>query len=189
MAGFAKAPNSCELTKTLNRGWQVQVKQEGTESTEYRFVPGLQSVNVAVTKNTTDATDLNSDGWASEVGTSRSLDIQTVIQYVERGGLALLDPVQEMLRLRGESTGADERIDVRVWRDDVDQGWEGTFTVNFTENGGGGDELRTANANFKSLCAPTRIHSVEEGEEKKDSVPLSAGEFGVLLSGPITGGL
>ena len=181
MAKFAKAPNSCELNKMLNRGWVAQVKPKGTGPENYRFVRGATSINPVVTKNSVDATDLDSDGWESELGTSRSLDVEIVHQYVRQGDTDVLSPDQELLRYTGESLGAEGQLDMRCWRTDVDEGWEATFNNSYAPAGGDANGIREATANLKSSCAPTRIHSVEEGAERKESVPFTDEELKARL--------
>ena len=178
---FAKAPNSCELNKQLNRGWAAQVKPKGTGPENWRFVRGATTINPVVTKNNVDATDLDSDGWESEIGTSRSLDIEITHQYVRQGDTDVLFPDQELLRYTGESLGSEGQLDVRVWRTDTDEGWEATFNNSYAPAGGDANGIREATANLKSSCAPTRIHSVEEGAERQDSVPFTDEELRARL--------
>lgn len=181
MAKFAKAPNSCELNKMLNRGWVAQVKPKGTGPENYRFVRGATTINPVVTKDSVDATDLDSDGWESETGTSRSLDVEIVHQYVRQGDTDVLSPDQELLRYTGESLGVEEQLDMRCWRTDVDEGWESTFSNNYAPAGGDANGIREATANLKSVCAPTRIHSVLEGEERQASKPFTDEELRARL--------
>lgn len=178
---FAKAPNSCELNKQLNRGWVAQVKPKGTGPENWRFVRGATTINPVVTTNGVDATDLDSDGWESEMDTSRSLDIEITHQYVRQGDTDVLSPDQELLRYTGESLGAEGQLDVRVWRTDTDEGWEATFNNRYAPAGGEANGIREATANLKSSCAPTRIHSVEEGAERQDSVPFTDEELRARL--------
>lgn len=178
---FAKAPNSCELNKQLNRGWVAQVKPKGTGPENWRFVRGATTINPVVTTNGVDATDLDSDGWESEIDTSRSLDIEITHQYVRQGDTDVLSPDQELLRYTGESLGAEGQLDVRVWRTDTDEGWEATFNNRYAPAGGEANGIREATANLKSSCAPTRIHSVEEGAERQDSVPFTDEELRARL--------
>lgn len=178
---FAKAPNSCELNKQLNRGWVAQVKPKGTGPENWRFVRGATTINPVVTTNGVDATDLDSDGWESEIDTSRSLDIEITHQYVRQGDTDVLSPDQELLRYTGESLGAEGQLDVRVWRTDTDEGWEATFNNRYAPAGGEANGIREATANLKSSCAPTRIHSVEEGAERKASVPFTDEELRARL--------
>lgn len=181
MAEFAKAPNSCELNKQLNRGWAAQVKPKGTGPENWRFVRGATTINPVVTTNGVDTTDLDSDGWESEMDTSRSLDIEITHQYVRKGDLDVLTEDQELLRYTGESIGAEGQIDVRVWRTDTDEGWEATFNNRYAPAGGDANGIREATANLKAICEPTRIHSVEVGAENKESVPFTDEELKARL--------
>lgn len=181
MAEFAKAPNSCELNKQINRGWAAQVKPKGTGPENWRFVRGANTINPVVTTNGVDATDLDSDGWESEMDTSRSLDIELTHTYVRVGDTDQLSPDQQLLKITGEAIGAEAQLDVRVWRTDTDEGWETTVNNRYTPAGGEANGLRQATANMKSVCAPTRIHSVLKGAEREASVPFTDEELKALL--------
>ena len=169
MADFASAPNSCELNKLLNRNWAVQVKPVGAGPEEYRFVLGLTSVGVQVETTTVDSSDLNSDGWALEEKVGRALTINLEGQFARKGDLPLLSEDQRLLKYTGEELGSNGKVDFRAWRTDIDDGWEGTATNNFTTGAGGANELSTFTSALKSSCAPTRIHSVKKGQEKAAS--------------------
>lgn len=182
MPTYAKAPNSCELNKQLNRGWVMQVKPAGAAPTEYKFVRGLTSLNVVVETSTVDTSDLDSDGWTSEMKSSRSLTITADGQYARQGDTDVLTPDLRLLRATGEELGGNGLIDARVWRADSDEGWEGTFNNSFAPSGGDANALRTFTATLKASCAPTRIHSVLEGAATAASVPLTAEELLALIS-------
>lgn len=180
---YAKAPNSCELNKATNRGWQVQVKGAGLDAAEYQFVPGRRSTSVIVTTSSTDATDLDSGEWTYEEKTSRSLAVNLGVRYVTRGGADIMHEVQRQLKYAGEEIGANGKLDVRVWRDDIDEGWESTFDVSWTDTDGDATGFREADVVLTSVCAPTRIHSIEDGEHTAESVPLTEEELRTYLSG------
>lgn len=187
---FASAPNSCELNKQLNRGWALQIKPVGADPSEYKFVRGLTSLSPNIETNEVDATDLDSNGWSSDVKTSRSLTVSAEGQYARKGDLDLLTEDQQLLKITGEEIGADGKVDFRTWRTDVDEGWEGTATNKFTSGSGGANDLRTFTADLKSSCEPTRIHSVEKGAEKKASVPFDEAELKKIIypAGSTSGG-
>lgn len=178
---FASAPNSCELNKQLNRGWALQIKPVGADPLEYKFVRGLTSLSPNIETNEVDATDLDSNGWSSDMKTSRSLTVSAEGQYARKGDLDLLTEDQQLLKITGEEIGADGKIDFRVWRTDVDEGWEGTATNKFTSGSGGANDLRTFTSDLKSSCEPTRIHSVEKGAEHEASVPFDEAELKKII--------
>lgn len=178
---FASAPNSCELNKQLNRGWALQVKPVGADPAEYKFVRGLTSLSPNIETNEVDATDLDSNGWSSDMKTSRSLTVKCEGQYARKGDLDLLTEDQQLLKITGEEIGSDGKVDFRVWRTDVDEGWEGTATNKFTSGSGGANDLRTFTADLKSSCEPTRIHSVEKGSENAVSVPVDEAELKKII--------
>ena len=177
IAKYATAPNSCELNKQLNRGWALQVKPVGADPAEYKFVRGVTSLGVNIETNTVDASDIDSNGWASEEKTSRSLTISVEGQFARKGDLDLLTEDQQLLKVTGEELGSDGKVDFRTWRTDIDEGWEGTATNSFTSGSGGANDLRTFTSDLKSSCEPTRIHSVKKGEEKKESTPVDVDEL------------
>lgn len=186
---FATPPNSCELNKLLTRGWVLQVKPVGAAPSEYKFVRGATSIDVNIETSTVDATDLDSGGWASDIKTSRSLTVAVTGQYVRKGDLDLLSEDQVLLKYSGEELGDLGKIDFRVWRSDVDEGWEGTASNNFQAGSGDANGLRTFTSNLKSACAPTRIHSVEKGAEGTASVEIDEEELlSVLTPTGDTGG-
>ena len=79
--------------------------------------------------------------------------------------------------MTGEELGSDGKVDFRVWRTDIDEGWEGTATNAFSSGTGGANDLRTFTADLKSSCEPTRIHSVAKGSERKESEPVNVEEL------------
>ena len=188
MATFAKAPNSCELGKIINGNWALQIKPVGADPSEYRFVRGASSINAVVTGNTVDSSDIDSGGWDSTLKTSRSLAINIEGSYIEVPELGIIDPTLELLKISGEELGTDGKIDARVWRTDVDEGWEGTFNNVFTPNTGARTDLRSYTSALTNSCAPTRIHSIEVGSETTASVPLEAGYVEGILTPSVAGG-
>lgn len=160
---FAKMPDSCELRDALGRSWAVQVKPVGADPAEYEFVPGLTGVNPAVTTTGTDATTIDMDGWTTETKTSRNLTVTLNGNYKTIDGLDVLPTAQLLLKVSGEEIGPEGAIDLRVWRTDVDEGWESTFNNSWEGGAGDATGLRAFTSTLQSSCAPTRIHSVAEG--------------------------
>ena len=174
---FATAPNSCELNKQLNRNCALQVKPVGADPAEYKFVRGVTSLSMNIETSTVDSSDIDSNGWTSEEKTFRSLTVSVEGQFARKGDLDLLTEDQQLLKMTGEELGADGKVDFRVWRTDIDEGWEGTATNSFTSGSGGANDLRTFTSDLKSSCEPTRIHSVKKGAERKESEPVDVEEL------------
>lgn len=174
---FATMPNSCELRDALGRSWAVQVKPVGASAAEYKFVPGLTSANAAVTTTGTDSTTIDSGGWTAETKTSRNLTVTLNGNYKVVDTVDVLDPAQSLLKVSGEEIGADGQIDVRIWRTDIDEGWESTFNNGWEGGAGDATGLRAFTSTLTSSCEPTRIHSVEEGAAREESVPLDMEEY------------
>lgn len=184
---FAAAPNSCELDKQINGSWAVQIKPVGADPSEYKFVRGLSSVNANVTTNSVDASDIDSGSWNSELKTTRTLTVTLEGQYIQIGG-QVVDNVTELLRYSGQEVGALGRIDARVWRTDVDEGWEATFNNVWADNTGARGDLRTYTATLGSSCEPTRIHSIEVGAEKAESEVIDPAGIQAILTPSGAGG-
>lgn len=179
---YAAAPNSCELNKQLNGNWAAQIKPHGAAPTEYKFLRGLTSVNVNVETSTVDSSDIDSGEWTSEEKTGRSLTLNLEGQYARKGDLPLLTEDQVLLKLSGEEVGQYGKVDFRVWRTDIDEGWEGTATNSFSSGSGGKSDLRTFTSDLKASCAPWRIHSVEEGKATEASVLVDEEELLATLA-------
>lgn len=169
---FATMPNSCELRDGLGRSWAVQVKPVGAGPEEYRFVPGLTSVNPAVTTAGTDSTTIDSNGWTSETKTSRTLTVTLNGNYKIRSGVDMLHEAQELLKISGEEIGADGAIDLRAWNTEISEGWESTFNNSWEGAAGDATGIRSFTSTLTSSCEPTRIESVQEGAHNEASVPV-----------------
>lgn len=176
MAKFQLMPNGCELRDQLGRDWAIQVKPVGADASEYTFLRGVTDLQVNIETQDTDSTTIDMQGWTGTTKISRSLTITAEGKFVAIDGLPVLEKSQELLYVSGGELGADGTIDVRVWRTDIDEGWEVTATNGFT-TGGGANELRTFTSTLTSNCAPTRIHSVEEGAFKQESKVVDMEEY------------
>lgn len=180
MAKFQLMPNGCELRDQLGRDWAIQVKPVGADANEWTFLRGVTDLQVNIETQDTDSTTIDMQGWTGTTKISRSLTITAEGKFVAIDGLPVLEKSQELLYVSGGELGADGTIDVRVWRTDIDEGWEVTATNGFT-TGGGANELRTFTSTLTSSCAPTRIHSVEEGAFKQESKVVDMDEYLAVL--------
>lgn len=167
MAEFQTMPNSCELRDQLGRDWAIQVKPVGAAASEYTYLKGITSLQVNIETTDTDSTTIDMQGWTGTTKISRALTIVAEGKFVAIDGQPILERSQELLKVSGEELGAAGTIDVRVWRTDVDEGWEVTATNAFST--AGGNELRTFTSTLKSNCAPVRIHSVATGSGQEES--------------------
>ncbi|PRQ11716.1 hypothetical protein C1Y63_04725 [Corynebacterium sp. 13CS0277] len=174
-ATVATAPGSCELNKLLNRNWALQIKKTGDGDSAWKFVRGLDTISVNIETSAVDASDLDSDGWESQVKTSRKLTVVCNGKFAVVRNAKELEPSQKLLYDTGIELGAEGQLDVRVWRTDgTDEGWEMTATNTFTTNDGGANDMRTFTANLQSSCAPRRIKPVLTDAVTKASVPYAA---------------
>jgi len=175
-----KMPNGCELRDQLGRDWAIQVKPVGSADDAWMYLKGVRDLQVNIETNDTDSTTIDMDGWTGTTKISRSLTITAEGKFVVVEGLAVLEKSQQLLKVTGEEIGSNGTIDVRVWRTDVDEGWEVTATNGFTTSGGR-EDLRQFTSTLTSNCAPVRIHSVQEGAATKESVVIDMAEYlGVL---------
>lgn len=178
---IATMPSSCELRDTLGRDWAIQIKPTGAGPEEYAFVPGIQSTNANVATSGVDSTTIDSGGFTSETKTSRSLTIPLNGKFLVVDGLAALNLTQRLLQVSGEELGGAGTIDARIWRTDIDEGWEGNFNNGWAVADGDTTSLRTFTATLTASCAPTRIHSVLEGAEQEESAPMDDAEIRAIL--------
>lgn len=176
MAKFQTMPNGCELRDQLGKDWAVQVKPQGAAASEYMFLKGITSFNPSLNTNMTDSTTIDMDGWTGQTPISRDLRVNIEGKYVVISDIATMDKSQELLKVAAEEMVP---VDVRYWRTDVDEGKEATFYVNWSESAG---DLRTFTAELSNNCAPTHIHSVEEGQAQAESVPVADEERTRILT-------
>lgn len=177
---IATMPNSCELQDTLGRAWAIQIKPVGAAPTEYKYVPGIQSISVNVETSGVDSTTIDSGGWNSETKTNRTLTVSLEGKLVVRSGF-IPDAAQNLLKVSGEELGAQGAVDLRVWRTDVSEGWEFTANNGWSTGGGDANGLRTFTSNLQSNCEPTRIESVLEDADTDASIPVDMAEYLAVL--------
>lgn len=180
-------PNGCELRDQLGRDWAIQVKPTGSADDRWDFLRGVTNLEVNIETQDTDSTTIDMGGWTGTTKVSRALTITAEGKFVHLDGLNVMEKSQELLYKAGISLGGQGTADVRVWRTDIDEGWEVTGTVGFTTAGGAND-LRTFTATISSNCAPQPIHSVKDGDSKKASEVISDEEFLAVLNPATTSG-
>lgn len=174
-------PNGCELRDQLGRDWAIQVKPTGSADDKWDFLRGVTNLEVNIETQDTDSTTIDMQGWTGTTKVSRALTITAEGKFVHLDGLNVMEKTQELLYKAGISLGGQGTADVRVWRTDIDEGWEVAGTVGFT-TAGGANELRTFTATITSNCAPKPIHSVKDGESKKASNVIDDKEFLAVLN-------
>ncbi|MDK6565900.1 hypothetical protein QP222_05685 [Corynebacterium pyruviciproducens] len=173
--GIATPPGSCELNKLLSRDWAAQIKPKGAGPSEWIYVRGADTIDVQVETSAVDSSDMESDGWESQMKTSRTLKIQINGKFARVGDSRELEPSQALLRKTGEALGAEGELDVRVWRTDgTNEGWETTATNVYSTPSGDAKSLRTFNSALQSVCAPSRIEPVKAGKTREASVYVDA---------------
>lgn len=163
----AKAPSSNNLQSTLARDWAVQVDTSGSiggDDPEWEFVRGLSQFAPSFTPGMQDDSDIDSEGYGSQIATTLTASFEG--QGRRKGQTAqgnfAQDPGQAFIRRIGRQMGLDNVLRARCWRTDgVDEGYEGLFSVEYTETAGGNDSLDEFSFTMQSRGKPTEIHPVE----------------------------
>lgn len=172
----AVAPNSGNMASTLARDWALQVNTGDDEVPNWVFVRGLSQISVVTTPTMQDDSDIDSEGYKSQIATALELTIQG--EGKRKGTKAAdafaQDPGQATLREKGRSMGMDNVVQVRCWRTDgVDEGHESFVSVQWEDQAGGNEDLDTFSFTCMSRGKPTAINPVEDAEGA--SVPVGAG--------------
>lgn len=164
MATPAKAPASFDLASTLARDWAVQVKND---KDEWVFVRGLSKFAPKTTPTMKDDSDIDSEGYKSQIATALQMTFEG--EGYRKGTLAgetfKQDEGQAALREVGRKMGLRNVIPARCWRTDgVDEGYEGHFSVEWTDTDGGNEDLDQFSFTMMSRGKPQRIKPVTDAK-------------------------
>ncbi|MEJ6549835.1 hypothetical protein PQI66_09795 [Corynebacterium sp. USCH3] len=192
MATVAKAPSSNDLQSTLARDWAVQVDlafgTSDSEDANWAFVRGLSQFAPSFTPGMQDDSDIDSEGYGSQIATTIAAKFEG--QGRRKGKTAegnfKQDPGQAYVRRVGRKMGLGNVLRARCWRTDgVDEGYEGLFSVEYTETAGANDALDEFSFSMQSRGKPTEIHPVESAQgpsvpidEDEDETPGNGGAEG-----------
>lgn len=113
--------------------------QTGTDTTpEWIKVRGLTTVQLTIEPNEVDTSDFDSEGWADSLTTFRnwSISVEGWEGYTDDAGSVVEDPGQAAVKAKGLTTGAESYANVRLYRTDNGQGYEGRVSVNYNGTGG-----------------------------------------------------
>lgn len=166
----AKAPASHDLASTLARDWALQVTDTDGK---WIFVRGLSKFAPKTTPTMKDDSDIGSEGYKSQIATALQMTFEG--EGFRKGELAgetfAQDPGQAILREVGRQMGIRNVVKARAWRTDgVDEGYESSFSVEWTDNDGGNEDLDQFSFTLMSRGKPAKIHPVENADAA--SVPF-----------------
>lgn len=165
----AKAPASFDLASTLARDWALQVKNEAGE---WVFVRGLSKFAPKTTPTMKDDSDIDSEGYKSQIATAlqQTFEGEGYRKGTLSGDTFKQDEGQAALRAVGRKMGLGNVIPARCWRTDgVEEGYEGHFSVEWTDNDGGNEDLDQFSFTMMSRGKPMSIKPVTDPQG--DSVP------------------
>lgn len=178
----AKAPTSNDLNSTLARDWALQVQNPADQT--WVFVRGLSKFAPKTNLTMKDDSDIDSEGYKSNIATALQMTFEG--EGFRKGELAgekfTQDPGQAILREVGRNMGLRNVIKARAWRTDgVDEGYESNFSVEWTDNDGGNEDLDQFSFTMMSRGKPQRIKPVESATG--ESVPVSVAGGSTILEG------
>ncbi|NMM84314.1 hypothetical protein B2J88_08065 [Rhodococcus sp. SRB_17] len=177
------------LSSTLARDWILEV-QIGAVWTRVR---GLTSVSPIFEGALQDDSDIDSEGYASEIATGLSY-------RVEGGGKRkgetdptfVDDPGQNHLRQLGRRTGLDNKVTARIYRrDELPDAYQGTHPVKWTDSAAS-DPNALQEFSFtlgfggkpQEIAKPTVAKTVTF-----TGGPFTAGTFTLTVAGQTTAGI
>lgn len=174
----AQAPETGGLNSTLARDWALQVNT-GTESqANWIFVRGLSQFSPQTTVTMQDDSDIDSQGYKSQVATAIELTFQGEGKRKGQkdGDKFAQDPGQAALRAKGRSMGLNNTIPARCWRTDgVQEAYEAVFSVQWEDQAGGNEDLDSFTFTMMSRGKPKEINPVTDPEGASVPVGEEAG--------------
>lgn len=123
------------LASTLARDWVLEVKID----TDWVPVRGLTSVAPIFEGTEQDTSDIDSEGFAASIVTGLAFRIEGSGKRKGDNTSGFVDdPGQNFLRRKGRTTGADNYVDVRIYRrDDLPDAHQAQTTVKWTDSAAG----------------------------------------------------
>lgn len=171
---IAKAPSSNDLQSTLARDWAFQVNTGTTDTPKWVFVRGLSKFAKNAKPGMKDDSDIDSNGYSSQIATTLEMTFEGEGKRKGKNtaGKFLQDAGQAFLREKGGKMGFENIVDARAWRTDgVDDAYAGAFSVEWSDEAGGNEDLDEFKFTLMSRGEPTRIKPVESATAP--SVPWS----------------
>lgn len=124
------------LSSTLARDWILEVTEDGTT---FLRVRGLSSVAPIFEGSEQDDSDIDSEGFASQIVTGLAFRIEGGGKRKGENTAGFVDdPGQALLRRKGRKTGADNIVTARIYRRDaLLDAHEAETTVKWTDSAAG----------------------------------------------------
>lgn len=161
----AKAPSSFDLSSTLARDWAVQVNTGDTDTPNWVFVRGLSQFAPQSTPNMQDDSDIDSEGYTSQIATTLEMTFQGegFRKGTKTGDTFAQDEGQAFLRAAGRKMGTENIVHARCWRTDgVQEGYDSRFSVQWEDAAGGNADLDSFSFTLMSRGKPTEILPVQD---------------------------
>lgn len=182
----AKAPSSNDLQSTLARDWAFQVNTTpDSDDATWVFVRGLSKFAPSISPGMQDDSDIDSEGYTSQIATTLTATFEGAGKRKGKNsaGKFAQDPGQAFLRGIGQEMGFKNVAHARCWRTDgVDEGYEGQFSVEWTDEAGENDALDSFSFNLQSRGKPEKIHPVESADGP--SIPWDEDDKGTKPTDP-----
>lgn len=175
MAQVATPGYSGDLVSTLARDNALQVRASDTG--EWTYVRGCTQIAPTFTGEMQDDSDLDGEGYASNIATglTYTIAVNGLRKGKGEGEDFTEDEGQKIIRLAGTQTGFANVIEARTWRKDgTGEAYDAKFSVEFATEAGDRVALDSWTATLTSRGKPQRIEipTSDQGE----SVPFGQGE-------------
>lgn len=155
-----KPPNSSSLFTFRAAAWGVQINIGTPSSPIWTFLRGLSKFEPKQDPKMADDTDIDSDGWESELVAAQKLniDVEGLVKGEKSTSLVIPDPGVSHLRKLGKEKGYENIAHLRYWRlDDINEAYEHYFALKYSDAGGGNADLQKFSATLSGRGKPTEI--------------------------------
>lgn len=158
--GVLKPPNSSSLFTFRAAEWAVQINIGTFGSPVWAFLRGLSKFEPQNDPTMQDDSDIDSDGYKSELVTAQKLNVnfEGLLKGEKPGSTVIPDPGMAFMRAKGKEKGYDNIVELRYWRtDDVDEAFSHRFALKFTDVGGSNEDLQKVSGTLSGRGKPTPI--------------------------------
>ncbi|NKR60250.1 hypothetical protein GS474_16090 [Rhodococcus hoagii] len=176
------------LASTLARDWVLEVKI----SSAWTPVRGLTSVAPIFEGSEQDTSDIDSEGYAASIVTGLAFRIEGSGKRKGDNTSGFVDdPGQNFLRRKGRTTGADNYVDVRIYRrDSLPDAYQAQTTVKWTDSAAGDTNALqefsftlSGNGKPQEISKPSTAYTVTIGGGP------TGGTFTLSVGGQTTAGI
>lgn len=140
--------------------WAVQVNTGTNETPTWTWWRGISRFQPTQNPTLQDDTDIDSDGFKSQMVTATSDDItvEGLIKGTKAASTITVDPGAAFVRAKRFEVGEDNVIQLRYWRtDDLDpQSTINSYAVSWQDQGGTNEELQRFTATLTGRGKPVR---------------------------------